>query len=142
MVICDCGYPTHVRTSWTNNNPGYKLWVCSWLDKEICTHSKQVIPGLLRSKNLFEAELSAKILEARRWKLMFISSWHMVRALPILKSFLIKLEPHQRVDVYVVSKYHEVKITFDYHMIWNHVRPPLIFPNNHVIGIVQSINAQ
>ncbi|KAJ9546889.1 hypothetical protein OSB04_019432 [Centaurea solstitialis] len=35
-----------------------------WLDKPMCPRSMQVIPGLLRSKNLFEAKLSDKIIEA------------------------------------------------------------------------------
>ncbi|KAI3701432.1 hypothetical protein L6452_26498 [Arctium lappa] len=70
MVVCHCGLFATIRTSWTTKNPGRRFYGCprkvsrcdffSWYDQQLCNRSVEVIPGLLRSKNIVEASLKAK----------------------------------------------------------------------------------
>ncbi|PWA63815.1 zinc finger, GRF-type [Artemisia annua] len=66
MVVCTCGKPAVVKTSWTNRNPGRRFFGCptigsncpflGWLDPPICPRSVEIIPGLLRRINDFQEE--------------------------------------------------------------------------------------
>ncbi|GKD06639.1 zinc finger, GRF-type containing protein [Tanacetum coccineum] len=85
MVHCACGLEAVLRTSWTNRNPGRRLYGCPilsptcvnflrWFDP-MYQRSVQIIPGLLRSRNELE-EILAMVEEKRRKLLKFhIISW-------------------------------------------------------------------
>ncbi|KAL3619946.1 hypothetical protein CASFOL_034858 [Castilleja foliolosa] len=53
-VRCHCGIQLELVTSWTDDNPG------RWFDEEMCSRSKEVIPGLLRKTNKLELLLAAE----------------------------------------------------------------------------------
>nr|GMC80076.1 uncharacterized protein LOC109191851 [Ipomoea batatas] len=71
IPICQCSQPLQLRTSWTNDNPGRRFWVCtkdrgmsvggcgfvSWYDPPMCSRSKSIIPGLLRRLNRNDEEI-------------------------------------------------------------------------------------
>ncbi|KAL3630978.1 hypothetical protein CASFOL_023962 [Castilleja foliolosa] len=71
-VRCHCGIQLQLVTSWTDDNPGrrfqacpnYKMSSCCgffrWFDEEMCSRSKEVIPGLLRKTNKLELLLAAE----------------------------------------------------------------------------------
>ncbi|PWA64229.1 zinc finger, GRF-type [Artemisia annua] len=69
MVVCTCGKPAVVKTSWTNRNPGRSFFGCptigsncpflGWLDPPMCPRSVYIIPGLLRRINAFEVLLKS-----------------------------------------------------------------------------------
>ncbi|KAL3637465.1 hypothetical protein CASFOL_018633 [Castilleja foliolosa] len=71
-VRCHCGIQLELVTSWTDDNPGrhfqaclnYKMPSCCgffrWFDEEMCSRSKEVIPGLLRKTNKLELLLAAE----------------------------------------------------------------------------------
>ncbi|KAL8240885.1 hypothetical protein R6Q59_014240 [Mikania micrantha] len=73
MVVCHCGRFVIVRTSWTDQNPGRRFYSCpmqgtkcqfiGWVDPPMCPRSKEIIPGLLKSKN--KVDLDMKTLEAK-----------------------------------------------------------------------------
>ncbi|KAL3632678.1 hypothetical protein CASFOL_025662 [Castilleja foliolosa] len=72
VVRCHCGIQLELVTSWTDDNPGrhfqacpnYKMPSCCgffrWFDEEMCSRSKEVIPGLLRKTNKLELLLAAE----------------------------------------------------------------------------------
>ena len=70
MVVCHCGAPALVKTSWTSKNPGRRFYGCPrkvsrcdffcWYDQQMCSRAMEVILGLLRSKNTVEASLKSK----------------------------------------------------------------------------------
>nr|XP_027122511.1 uncharacterized protein At4g04775-like [Coffea arabica] len=79
IPFCKCGTRTILKTSWTERNPARRYIECAqnqvrgcgfwdWYDEEICERAKQVIPGLLRSKNKLEAENEALQKEVRGWQ--------------------------------------------------------------------------
>lgn len=57
-MFCTCGVELPLKTSWTLNNPGRRFRACpsygtpaycgafQWWDPEMCSRSKQIIPGL------------------------------------------------------------------------------------------------
>ncbi|KAL3629939.1 hypothetical protein CASFOL_026251 [Castilleja foliolosa] len=69
---CHCGIELEVMTSWTDDNPGRRFQGCPnykkpsccgffrWVDEEVCSRSKQIIPGLIRKKNKLELELASE----------------------------------------------------------------------------------
>ncbi|KAL3648678.1 hypothetical protein CASFOL_005081 [Castilleja foliolosa] len=62
---CHCGIELEVMTSWTDDNPGRRFQSCpnykyQWVDEEVCSRSKQIIPGLIRKKNKLELELATE----------------------------------------------------------------------------------
>ncbi|KAL3638213.1 hypothetical protein CASFOL_017584 [Castilleja foliolosa] len=71
-IRCHCGIQLELITSWTDDNPGrrfqacpnYKMSSCCgffrWFDEEMCSRSKEVIPGLLRKTNKLELLLAAE----------------------------------------------------------------------------------
>ncbi|KAL3627283.1 hypothetical protein CASFOL_028646 [Castilleja foliolosa] len=73
-VRCHRGIQLELVTSWTDDNPrrrfqacpNYKMPSCCgffrWFDEEMCSRSKEVIPGLLRKTNKLEL-LLANVLE-------------------------------------------------------------------------------
>ncbi|PWA46103.1 zinc finger, GRF-type [Artemisia annua] len=81
-VNCFCGNQAAIRTSWTNNNPGQRFWSCpqidshcdffSWLDPPMCARSRQIIPGLLSSRNEIQETLDAMAVGYRRMKFCLI----------------------------------------------------------------------
>ena len=59
---------------------GYRYW--DWVDPEMCQRSKDIIPGLIRTKNKLEAEIerlqeNSKLQEAklRRLKMYLFVHW-------------------------------------------------------------------
>ncbi|PWA42576.1 zinc finger, GRF-type [Artemisia annua] len=76
MVVCTCGKPAVVKTSWTNRNPGRRFFGCptigsncpflGWLDPPMCPRSVDIIPGLLRRINAFRGVVEE--LEEQRSK--------------------------------------------------------------------------
>ncbi|PWA79777.1 zinc finger, GRF-type [Artemisia annua] len=76
MVVCTCGKPAVVKTSWTNRNPGQRFFGCptigsncpflGWLDPPMCPRSVDIIPGLLRRINAFRGVVEE--LEEQRSK--------------------------------------------------------------------------
>ncbi|KAL3618732.1 hypothetical protein CASFOL_014169 [Castilleja foliolosa] len=71
-VRCHCGIQLELVTSWTDDNPGRRFQACPnykmpsccgffrWFDEEMCSRSKEVIPGLLRKTNKLELLLAAE----------------------------------------------------------------------------------
>ncbi|KAL3647991.1 hypothetical protein CASFOL_008959 [Castilleja foliolosa] len=63
-VRCHCGIQLQFVTSWTDDNPGRRFQACPnyklWFDEEMCSRSKEVIPGLLRKTNKLELLLAAE----------------------------------------------------------------------------------
>ncbi|KAL3653463.1 hypothetical protein CASFOL_003144 [Castilleja foliolosa] len=60
---CNCGIELEVMTSWTDDNPGRRFQGCpnyKWVDEEVCSRSKQIIPGLIIKKNKLELELATE----------------------------------------------------------------------------------
>ncbi|KAL3636921.1 hypothetical protein CASFOL_019220 [Castilleja foliolosa] len=64
VVRCHCGIQLELVTSWTDDNPGRRFQACPnyklWFDEEMCSRSKEVIPGLLRKTNKLELLLAAE----------------------------------------------------------------------------------
>ncbi|GER55222.1 zinc ion binding [Striga asiatica] len=71
--FCRCGKKVVTRTSWSDINPGRRYISCEkfkeggcpyfvWIEKPLCPRACQIIPGLLRRANKFEAE--AEMLQA------------------------------------------------------------------------------
>ncbi|KAL3618544.1 hypothetical protein CASFOL_037626 [Castilleja foliolosa] len=72
VVRCHCGIQLELVTSWTDDKtrrrfqacPNYKMPSCcgffSWFDEEMCSRSKEVIPGLLRKTNNLKLLLAAE----------------------------------------------------------------------------------
>ncbi|KAL3622638.1 hypothetical protein CASFOL_034049 [Castilleja foliolosa] len=72
VARCHCGIQLEVMTSWTDDNPGRRFQGCPnykkpsccgffrWVDEEVCSRSKQIIPGLIRKKNKLELELATE----------------------------------------------------------------------------------
>ncbi|KAL3635148.1 hypothetical protein CASFOL_019695 [Castilleja foliolosa] len=73
VVRCHCGIQLELVTSWTDDNPGRRFKhalitrampsCCGffrWFDEEMCSRSKEVIPGLLRKTNKLELLLAAE----------------------------------------------------------------------------------
>ncbi|KAL3618890.1 hypothetical protein CASFOL_037118 [Castilleja foliolosa] len=70
VVRCHCGIQLELVTSWTDDNPGRRFQACPnykmppfcgffrWFDEEMCSISKEVIPGLLRKTNKLELLLA------------------------------------------------------------------------------------
>ncbi|KAJ0456344.1 putative transcription factor GRF family [Helianthus annuus] len=65
MVVCTCGAPTQIRTSWTTQNPGRRFHRCNkpkpgqscgfvaWAEPPMIQNPAAMIPGLLDTiKNL------------------------------------------------------------------------------------------
>ncbi|KAL3623450.1 hypothetical protein CASFOL_032266 [Castilleja foliolosa] len=71
-VRCHCGIQLELVTSWTDDNPGRRFQACPnykmpsscgffrWFDEEMCSRSKEVIPGLLRKTNKLELLLATE----------------------------------------------------------------------------------
>ncbi|KAL3646687.1 hypothetical protein CASFOL_009231 [Castilleja foliolosa] len=71
-VRCHCRIQLELVTSWTDDNhgrhfqacPNYKMSSCCgffrWFDEEMCSRSKEVIPGLLRKTNKLELLLATE----------------------------------------------------------------------------------
>ncbi|KAL3655204.1 hypothetical protein CASFOL_000990 [Castilleja foliolosa] len=71
-VRCHCGIQLELVTSWIDDNPGRRFQACPnykmpsccgffrWFDEEMCSRSKEVIPGLLRKTNKLELLLAAE----------------------------------------------------------------------------------
>ncbi|GER31466.1 GRF zinc finger containing protein [Striga asiatica] len=72
--FCRCGKNVVTRTSWSDANPGRRYISCEkfkekggctyfvWIERPLCPRACQIIPGLLRRANKFEAE--AEMLQA------------------------------------------------------------------------------
>ncbi|KAL3618180.1 hypothetical protein CASFOL_038501 [Castilleja foliolosa] len=66
---CNCGIQVEVMTEWTVDNPGRRYEACPnykipsscgffrWIDEEMCSRSKHLIPELIRDKNNLELTL-------------------------------------------------------------------------------------
>ncbi|RAL43648.1 hypothetical protein DM860_017504 [Cuscuta australis] len=68
------GKDMSVLTSWTDKNPGRRMWKCDgngtrkccsweWLDPPICDRAKKLIPGLLKKSSAKDEEI--KLLNKR-----------------------------------------------------------------------------
>ncbi|CAL2272723.1 unnamed protein product [Prunus armeniaca] len=66
---CHCGKLCRVQTSWTDSNLGRRFLVCplgrnkgcyffEWFDPEMCSRSKDIIPGLLKNRGRLEQDLA------------------------------------------------------------------------------------
>ncbi|KAG8374556.1 hypothetical protein BUALT_Bualt10G0007700 [Buddleja alternifolia] len=85
--LCDCGHLGMVKTSWTNDNPGRRFFICEriecgkfkWWDPPMCSRSKAIIPDLLRRLNRHEDEMAKVELKMKKYK----------RACHILSSMLL-----------------------------------------------------
>ncbi|KAL3633625.1 hypothetical protein CASFOL_022387 [Castilleja foliolosa] len=67
-----CGIQLELVTSWTEGNPGRRFQACHnhkmpscceffrWFDEEMCSRSKEVVPGLLRETNKLELLLATE----------------------------------------------------------------------------------
>ncbi|GJT16774.1 hypothetical protein Tco_0875480 [Tanacetum coccineum] len=90
-VRCACVLEAVIRTSWTNRNPGRRLYGCPtlvnmirsknmWYDPPMCQRYVQIILGLLRSRNELE-EILVVVEEKRRKLLKFlIIGWRQLLA--------------------------------------------------------------
>ncbi|KAI7730087.1 hypothetical protein M8C21_022055 [Ambrosia artemisiifolia] len=67
MELCNCRREAILKTSWTNDKPGRRFYTCplqngcqyfNWFDPPMCERSTKIIPGLLRSKNRLEGEVT------------------------------------------------------------------------------------
>ncbi|KAK4426474.1 hypothetical protein Salat_1416000 [Sesamum alatum] len=78
LLLCECGTPAVMRTSWTPTNPGRRFRGCpgksghycstfEWVDEPGCEQCMTVIPGLLR--RLSRSTTDAKAFEERIWYL-------------------------------------------------------------------------
>ncbi|XP_031096399.1 uncharacterized protein LOC116000450 [Ipomoea triloba] len=68
---CRCGQQLKLITSWTNENPGRRFWLCldngmskgcgfiQWFDPLMCKRSTRIIPGLLKRLNKQDEELKS-----------------------------------------------------------------------------------
>ncbi|RAL45779.1 hypothetical protein DM860_009643 [Cuscuta australis] len=74
MDLNRCGKEMNIITSWTDKNPGRRMWKCDgngtqkcryweWLDPPICDRAKKIIPGLLKKSNAKDEEI--KFLKKR-----------------------------------------------------------------------------
>ncbi|KAK4419797.1 hypothetical protein Salat_2392600 [Sesamum alatum] len=74
LLLCECGIPAVMRTSWTPTNPGRRFRGClgksghycstfEWVDEPGCERCMTVIPGLLR--RLSRSTADAKAFEER-----------------------------------------------------------------------------
>ncbi|KAM7511120.1 hypothetical protein LguiB_009995 [Lonicera macranthoides] len=83
---CFCGYPSILKTSWTDSNPGRRFLGCSrfgsqhgcgfflWIDPPMCARSLQIISGLLRrTSNLQDMIERVKRREKWPWVLLCFS---------------------------------------------------------------------
>ncbi|GJZ64355.1 zinc finger, GRF-type containing protein [Tanacetum coccineum] len=71
MVICGCGNEDKIKTSWTDRNLGRRFYGCrmeatncgffGWVDPPMCERSLDVIPRLLKAKNVLEEDLYGSI---------------------------------------------------------------------------------
>ncbi|PWA35302.1 zinc finger, GRF-type [Artemisia annua] len=68
MVVCTCGKPAVVKTSWTNRNPGRRFFGCP-------TMSVDIIPGLLRRINAFQGVVEELEEQRSKYKKYIIISW-------------------------------------------------------------------
>ncbi|PWA54205.1 zinc finger, GRF-type [Artemisia annua] len=85
MVVCTCGKPAVVKTSWTNRNPGRRFFGCptigsncpflGWLDPPMCPRSVDIIPGLLRRINAFRGVVEELEEQRSKYKKYIIISW-------------------------------------------------------------------
>ena len=74
FLLCKCEKMSRVITSWTSRNPGRRFAVCAdggcrfwqWIDKEMCSRSTEIIPGLLKRINVAEQQRDAYEEEVRR----------------------------------------------------------------------------
>ncbi|XP_031090716.1 uncharacterized protein LOC115995711 [Ipomoea triloba] len=67
--VCICGNNLKLCTSWTNQNPGRRYWICSnekglrncsffeWLDPPMYSRSEMIIHGLLKRINNAKQEI-------------------------------------------------------------------------------------
>ncbi|MFS7998054.1 hypothetical protein Hanom_Chr12g01149161 [Helianthus anomalus] len=46
-----------------------------WIDPEMCQRSREIIPGLIRGRNVLEEQLRGQVEEARRLKKYLKISW-------------------------------------------------------------------
>ncbi|CAL8998819.1 unnamed protein product [Prunus brigantina] len=86
---CHCGKLCRVQTSWTDSNPGRRFLVCplgrnrgccffEWFDPEMCSRSKDIIPGLLKNRGKLEQDLAQlRSREKLLWGFLFFS-WIML----------------------------------------------------------------
>nr|GEW71590.1 zinc finger, GRF-type [Tanacetum cinerariifolium] len=67
MVFCWCRRVAIIKTSWTDAHPGHCFnnypitgsqcsWI-DWVDPPMCARAVQIIPGLLRVRNMHEAAI-------------------------------------------------------------------------------------
>ncbi|MFS7988500.1 hypothetical protein Hanom_Chr11g01035571 [Helianthus anomalus] len=54
MVLCDCGKQAIILTSWTDKNPGINMPFHRWVDRTNCNACVNIIPKLLRNRNMLE----------------------------------------------------------------------------------------
>ncbi|VFQ72152.1 unnamed protein product [Cuscuta campestris] len=84
VPCCKCGKEMKLVTSWTDKNPGRRLWTCGgkgnhkclyweWLDPPICERAKKIIPGLLKNRNANQEEI--KLLKRKTIVAPFISGF-------------------------------------------------------------------
>ncbi|XP_019195432.1 PREDICTED: uncharacterized protein LOC109189132 [Ipomoea nil] len=76
MAECKCENQLKVITSWTNENPGQRFWVCrdngnarcrfiQWFGPPMCKRSKKIIPGLFKRLNKEDEELKSLQMRLR-----------------------------------------------------------------------------
>ncbi|GKB00967.1 zinc finger, GRF-type containing protein [Tanacetum coccineum] len=86
MALCFCGHPAVTRTSWTDVNPGRRFLACPQLNGErciyfdwvvdppMCQRDMMIIPGLLRVRNMMEADMMVLVQANRNLKKYLIFS--------------------------------------------------------------------
>ncbi|RAL52150.1 hypothetical protein DM860_014977 [Cuscuta australis] len=73
VPTCRCGKDMSILISWTDKNPGRRMWKCDgnvdveqgtrkcryweWLDPPICDRAKKIIPGLLKKSSVKHEEI-------------------------------------------------------------------------------------
>ncbi|XP_071717305.1 uncharacterized protein [Rutidosis leptorrhynchoides] len=80
MVQCNCGRRACEQTSWTGRNLEDAIFLGSscgffrWIDPPMCDKSTNIIPGLLRSKNMLEVKVKAGDIKERRSKVIVMGN--------------------------------------------------------------------
>ncbi|KAL8226969.1 hypothetical protein R6Q57_016801 [Mikania cordata] len=85
MVMCSCGSSTQLSISWTDRNPERRFHCCTkkgrscgfvaWAGPPMCQRSLQVIPGLLKRCNNYEAIVLQSVKERKKMKFLLGISW-------------------------------------------------------------------
>ncbi|GJU03418.1 zinc finger, GRF-type containing protein [Tanacetum coccineum] len=115
MVICGCGNEAKIKTSWTNKNLGRRFYGCGieatnygffrWVDPPMRERSFDVIPGLLKAKNVLEEDLEDHVLILREKEQMIMKlRKHLVVAYNDVHILFQIAERYGSIDLFVAHK--------------------------------------